>query len=77
MSLVGQVVSNKMQNTLVVCVSDKVKHERYGKYIKRERKLFVHVPDKKIQCKLGDTVLIEQCRPVSKNKAWVLAEVIS
>jgi small subunit ribosomal protein S17 len=70
----GIVVSNKMDKSIVVAIQRKVKHPIYGKYVNRTKKLMVH--DEKNSCKIGDTVLISETRPLSKNKAWRLVEII-
>lgn len=70
----GTVVSNKMDKTIVVHVERKVKHELYGKYIKKSSKMYAHDNDN--VCKIGDLVLIKQSRPLSKTKHWVLVKVI-
>lgn len=75
MSLIGRVTSHKMSKTAVVCVSDKVKDKVCGKYLNRDKALFADDP--KDICKEGDKVLIEQCRPVSKNKAWTVVKVLT
>lgn len=72
--IVGQVVSNSMNKTIVVQLERQVKHKRYGKYIKRHTKLYVH--DEENQSKVGDTVMIAQCRPISKLKTWQLIKVL-
>lgn len=72
--LTVQVVSNSMNKTAVTLLERQVKHKRYGKYIKRHTKLYVH--DESNQCKVGDTVLISQCRPLSKQKNWQLVKII-
>lgn len=73
-SVVGRVVSNKMHKTIVVQVERKVKHELYGKYMKRFSKMCAH--DDENACKIGDVVLIKQSRPLSKTKHWVLVKVL-
>ncbi len=73
-TVVGQVVSNKMNKTIVVNVDRKVKHPLYGKYIKKSSRMYAH--DDTNVCKIGDIVLIKQSRPLSKTKHWVLVEVI-
>lgn len=69
-AIVGKVLSNKMDKTIVVLVERKVKHPRYGKFITRSSKFYAHDPDNK--CKLGDVVKIRECRPISKLKSWEL-----
>jgi len=73
-TLTGQVVSDKMDKSAVVLVERKVRHPLYGKYIRRSSKLHVH--DANNECRQGDTVTIQQCRPVSKTKCWTLLEVV-
>ena len=73
-TLVGQVVSDKMQKTITVLIERKVKHPLYKKYVKRSTKLHAH--DENDECRVGDKVSIEQCRPLSKNKAWRLHRII-
>lgn len=70
----GQVVSDKMDKTVTVRIERRVKHPIYGKYIRRSTK--VHAHDETNECSIGDKVLIEQCRPLSKTKAWRLVKVI-
>jgi len=73
-SLTGRVVSNKMDKSITVLIERKVQHPVYGKYVKRTTKLHAH--DEKNICGEGDLVTIEQCRPISKTKAWKLLSVI-
>jgi small subunit ribosomal protein S17 len=70
----GRVVSNKMDKTASVLVERLVKHPVYGKYIKRSTKLLVH--DENNVCQEGDMVSITSCRPISKNKAFKLLEIL-
>lgn len=70
----GQVVSDKMDKTITVRIERQVKHPIYGKYIRRSTK--VHAHDEANECGIGDLVLIEQCRPLSKSKTWRLVKVI-
>ena len=72
--LVGKIISDKMQKTMVVQVERSVKHPKYGKIIKRHTKLHVH-DENKIGV-MGYTVRIRECKPYSKKKSWVLEEVI-
>lgn len=74
-TMVGKVVSDKMQKTIVVQIERTVKHPKYGKILKRKTKLHAH--DEKEQGKLGNTVKIRETRPISKLKCWELVEVIS
>lgn len=73
-TVIGKVVSNKMDKTVVVKVDRKVKHPLYGKYVKRASKMYAHDNDN--ACMIGDLVLIKQSRPLSKTKHWVLVEII-
>lgn len=71
---VGVVVSNKMQKSIVVSVERKVKHPKYGKFVKLTSKFVAH--DEKNDCQIGDTVKIMETRPLSKTKNWRLVEVV-
>lgn len=73
-TVVGKVISDKMNKTIVVQVERKIKHPLYGKYIKRSSKMYAH--DSENLGKLGDLVLISNSRPISKTKHWVLVKVI-
>lgn len=73
-TVTGRVASNKMDKTVTVVVERLEPHPLYGKYVRRSTKLHAH--DENNQCREGDTVLIEQCRPLSKTKAWRLVEVV-
>ena len=73
-TVTGKVVSNKMDKSATVMIERKVKHPVYGKYIRRSTKLHIH--DAENLCQEGDTVVIEQCRPLSKTKSWRLVEVV-
>jgi small subunit ribosomal protein S17 len=73
-SIMGTVVSDKMNKTIVVQVERKVKHPLYGKYVKKFTKLYAH--DEENTCQVGDVVVIQQSRPISKTKCWKLVEVI-
>jgi small subunit ribosomal protein S17 len=70
----GVVVSNKMEKSIVVAIRRKVKHPIYGKFVNKTTKLMAH--DEENACKIGDTVRIAETRPLSKNKAWRLVEII-
>lgn len=74
-TIVGKIVSNKMQKTIVVMVERTVKHPKYGKIMKRRTKLHAH--DEQQIGQIGNTVRIRESRPLSKTKSWVLVEVIS
>jgi small subunit ribosomal protein S17 len=69
----GTVTSNKMDKTITVLVERRIKHQLYGKYIKRSKKIHAH--DEENQCQEGDLVTIEETKPISKNKAWKLSSV--
>jgi small subunit ribosomal protein S17 len=64
--LKGVVVSDKMDKTLVVLVERRIKHQKYKKYINRSKKFKVHDENKKY--KVGDKIIIEECKPISKDK---------
>ncbi|MBO7540212.1 MAG: 30S ribosomal protein S17 [Bacteroidales bacterium] len=70
----GTVVSNKMEKSIVVLVERKVKHPKYGKFVKKSTKFMAH--DEKNECNIGDFVRIMETRPLSKNKCWRLVEII-
>ena len=73
-TLTGKVTSDKMDKTITVLVERKVKHPLYKKYVRRSTKLHAH--DGANECKIGDKVSIEQCRPLSKSKSWRLHEIL-
>ena len=73
-SLTGTVTSDKMDKSATVVVERRVKHPLYGKFIKRSTKLHIH--DENNECGMGDVVIVEQCRPISKTKAWRLVKII-
>lgn len=73
-TFVGRVVSDKMNKSATVLIERVVKHPFYGKFIKRSTKLHVH--DENNECGIGDTVMIEECRPISKTKSFRLVKVI-
>ncbi len=70
----GKVVSDKMDKTISVAVTDHVKHPLYNKIVKRTYKLKAH--DENNDCKIGDRVKVMETRPLSKDKRWRLVEVI-
>jgi small subunit ribosomal protein S17 len=72
---VGVVVSNKMQKTVVVAVENLVRHEMYQKYIKRTNKFLAHNENPDVN--IGDRVIIEETRPLSKRKRWNVKEVVA
>ena len=74
-SLEGRVVSDRMDKTATVLVERRIKHPLYKKYIRRSTKLHVH--DESNECRMGDTVLISECRPLSKTKSWRLERIVA
>jgi len=74
-TLTGKVVSSKMQKTITVAVERYVPHPEYGKYQRRTTKFFAH--DENNESREGDTVAIEECRPLSRHKSWRLVRIIS
>jgi small subunit ribosomal protein S17 len=73
-TITGKVVSDKMNKTIVVQVERKVKHPLYGKYVRRFSKMYAH--DEENACRIGDLVVIQQSRPLSKLKRWKLIEIL-
>lgn len=73
-TVMGKVISNKMDKTITVMIERKVKHPVYGKYIKRSTKLHAH--DASNECNEGDVVTIVACRPLSKSKKWMLENIV-
>ncbi len=73
-SLMGRVISDKMDKSVVVLLESQIKHPMYGKYIKRSKKYHVH--DETNECKTGDTITFKECRPLSKTKHWTLIKVV-
>ena len=73
-TLVGEVVSNRMEKTISVVVERQVEHPLYKKYIRRSTKLLAH--DENNECNEGDVVELEECRPLSKRKSWRLQKVL-
>ena len=73
-TIVGRVVSDKMDKTVSVAVERLVKHPVYGKFIRRTTKVLAH--DANNECKPGDRVSISECKPISKNKSWAVVEVV-
>ena len=71
---VGQVVSDKMDKTIVVAVEDSVQHKLYKKIVKRTYKLKAH--DENNECGIGDTVEVMETRPLSKDKRWRMVKII-
>ena len=72
---IGIVVSNKMQKTIVVKVENRYSHPIYSKILIKTKKYLAH--DALEECNIGDQVLVEECRPLSKKKRWKLIQVLS
>jgi small subunit ribosomal protein S17 len=72
---IGIVVSNKMQKTIVVKVENRYSHPIYSKTLVKTTKYLAHDPLE--ECNIGDQVLVEECRPLSKKKRWKLIQVLS
>ncbi|MBR3971936.1 MAG: 30S ribosomal protein S17 [Ruminococcus sp.] len=73
-TVIGKVVSNKMDKTIVVAIEDSVKHKLYNKIVKRTVKYKAH--DEENVCSIGDRVKIMETRPLSKDKRWRLVEIV-
>jgi small subunit ribosomal protein S17 len=73
-TLQGRVVSDKMDKTVTVMVERRVKHPLYGKFVRRSTK--VHAHDENNECRIGDVVVVEQCRPLSKTKSWRFVKLV-
>ena len=71
---IGLVVSDKMDKTIVVSLSTRVRHPLYGKFLKQTSKLKAH--DENNECGIGDTVEVMETRPLSKDKRWRLTRII-
>ena len=71
---IGNVVSDKMDKTIVVAVEDSVKHSLYGKIVKQTKRLKAH--DENNECKVGDRVEIMETRPLSRDKRWRLTKIV-
>ena len=72
--LMGTVVSNKMDKTVIVSVERLVKHKFYHKYIRRRSKFAAH--DKGNTCQIGDKVMLTECRPLSRSKRWRVSKIV-
>ena len=72
-TLSGLVVSDRMDKTITVRVERRVKHPVYGKFIRRSAKLHAH--DDNNECRVGDSVTVVECRPLSKSKTWMLKSI--
>ena len=71
---VGVVVSDKMDKTIVVSIKERVKHPLYQKTVNRAKKLKAH--DEKNECGIGDTVMVAETRPLSKDKRWRVVQIV-
>jgi small subunit ribosomal protein S17 len=71
---IGSVISNKMDKSVVVQVDRRIRHKLYGKFIRKRVKYMADDPNN--VCNVGDVVLIEECRPLSKNKRWRVRSVV-
>ena len=71
---IGSVISNKMDKSVVVQVDRRIRHKLYGKYMHKRVKYMADDPNN--VCNIGDVVLIEECRPLSKNKRWRVRSVV-
>ncbi|HEY9636109.1 MAG TPA: 30S ribosomal protein S17 [Coleofasciculaceae cyanobacterium] len=72
---VGLVVSDKMNKTVVVAVENRAPHPKYGKIVVRTKRYKAH--DEENQCKEGDRVRIQETRPLSRTKRWIVAEILN
>lgn len=75
MELTGEVISNKMAKTISVLVTRLVKHPKYGKFVKKTSVFKAH--DEKQECKVGEKVIIQESRPLSKTKRWALVKKVT
>lgn len=73
-SQVGKVIADSSEKTVKVEIENIIQHKRFKKYIKRHTRFLVHDPEEK--CKVGDKVKIEECRPISKCKKWIIREIV-
>ena len=73
-TLIGTVASDKMEKTVVVKVVRRVQHPMYGKYIQRQKKYMAH--DVENSCRIGDKILIEEYRPLSRRKRWLVKGIL-
>jgi len=72
--LVGMVVSNKMTKTVVVEVERKVPHSLFKRYFGKRSRFKAH--DEKSECGIGDRIMIEECRPLSRDKRWMVVKIV-
>ncbi|MBE0505436.1 MAG: 30S ribosomal protein S17 [Marinospirillum sp.] len=73
-TVTGKVVSDKMEKSITVMIERSVAHPLYGKYVRRSTKLHAH--DETNEARMGDTVTIQETRPLSKTKSWKLVEIV-
>lgn len=73
-TLQGRVVSDKMDKSVTVAIERRVKHPIYGKFVRKSTK--VHAHDENNECQVGDLVVVEQCRPLSKTKSWRFVRLV-
>ncbi len=73
-NIIGKVVSASMDKSISVAVERRIKHPLYNKYISKTTKIMAH--DQNNDCKVGDTVSLNETRPISKRKSWALSEII-
>jgi len=72
---IGIVISDKMNKTVVIKVENRYPHPIYPKTVVKTRKYLVH--DEKSECNIGDQILVQECRPLSKRKRWTLNKILS
>jgi len=72
-TLVGRVVSDKMDKSITVLVERRVKHPLYGKFVRKSTK--VHAHDENNECRIGDLVTVRETRPISRTKSWALVSI--
>jgi small subunit ribosomal protein S17 len=72
--IIGKVLRNKMDKSIVIGVERKVKHPMYGKFVKKTSTFMAH--DEKNECNVGDIVQVMETRPLSKNKRWRLVQIV-
>ena len=73
-TLTGTVVSDKNDKTVTVVVVRRFRHPIYGKFVQKRKKYMAHDP--KNECRVGDTITIEEHRPISKRKRWIVKEIV-
>ena len=72
---IGIVISDKMEKTVVIKVENRYPHPIYAKTVIKTRKYLVH--DENSECNIGDQILVQECRPLSRRKRWILTKVLS